>query len=50
MDTPVSLRAFSQVNVEAASYWHVNRLWISCNTNCYRETRWRAGVYGRCWL
>src|SRR6266481_4866728 len=26
LDTPVSLRAFSHVNVEAASYWHVNRL------------------------
>src|SRR4029077_13125115 len=26
MDTPVSLRAFSHVNLEAASYWHVNRL------------------------
>jgi len=46
MEMPVSLRTFAQVNVEGASYWHVNRMLISCNTNCYGQTRWRAGVYG----
>jgi len=43
----VSLRAYPQVNLGPASYWHVNRMWISCNTDCYGRTRWRDGAYAR---